>query len=150
MVDVATWATILGVGTTMLGVFFAFFRFVAAGTESVRADVFEQIRIARVESDQRITQVAEVEMRSRNAMIGNVSTVAKKIEIDLERLKREAVRREEMASLESRMNAILMKIETKLDHLVEKLGDWRGLEAQIKVTGERIEGISKRLERNDL
>jgi hypothetical protein len=103
-----------------------------------------------VESDQRITQVAEVEMRSRNAMIGNVSTVAKKIEIDLERLKREAVRREEMASLESRMNAILMKIETKLDHLVEKLGDWRGLEAQIKVTGERIEGISKRLERNDL
>jgi hypothetical protein len=148
--DVTSWATILGVGTTILGVFFAFFRFVASGTEAIRTEMGEQLRIARNEGEARITKMAETEMRSRNAMIGNVTAVTKKIDADLDRLKRESVRREEMASLEARMNGILMKIETKLDYLVEKLGDWRGLEAQIKLTGERLDGISKRLERNDL
>ncbi len=148
--DVATWATLVGVGTTLLGVFFAFFRFITAGTEAVRTELGEQLRVARGETEQRISKVAEAEMRARNAVVGSVSATTKKIEVDLERVKREAVRREEMASLETRMNTILMKIETKLDHLVEKFGDWRGLEAQIKMTGERLDGISKRLERNDL
>jgi len=148
--DVMSWAAILGAGTTILGMFFAFFRFVASGTEAVRTEMGEQIRIARNESELRITKVAETEMRSRNTMIGNVTAVTKKIEADLDRVKRESVRREEMASLETRMNGILMKIETKLDYVVEKLGDWKGLEAQIKLTGERLDGISKRLERNDL
>jgi len=148
--DVMNWATLLGAGTTVLGVFFAFFRFVASGTEAVRTEISEQLRIARTESELRMTKMAETEMRSRNAMIGNVTSATKKIEADLDRVKRESVRREEMASLEARMNGILMKIETKLDYLVEKLGDWRGLEAQIKLTGERLDGISKRLERNDL
>jgi hypothetical protein len=134
----------------MLGVFFAFFRFLASGTEAVRAEMGEELRVVRNEQELRVSKMVEAEMRSRNAMIGNVTAVTKKIEGDLERLKREAVRREEVASLETRMNAILMKIETKLDYLVEKLGDWRGLEAQIKLTGERLDGISKRLERSDL
>jgi hypothetical protein len=148
--DVAAWATLLGVGTTMLGVFFAFFRFVAAGTDAVRAELSEQLRAASTESEVRINKIAESETRSRNIMMGNITALTTKIETDLDRLKRETVRREELASHETRMNAILVKIETKLDGIVEKVGDWRGLEAQIKLTGERLDGISKRLERRNL
>jgi hypothetical protein len=134
----------------MLGLLFTFVRFVGAGIESVRMEMAEQVRAARVESEARLEKIVESELKSRHLMIGNITAITSKIETDLDRLKRESVRREEVTSLENRMNTILLKIETKLDSLVSRLGDLRGLEAQIKATGERLDEISKRLERSEL
>ena len=148
-VDVASWAALLGLGMTMLGLLFTFFRFVGTGIESVRTELAELVRAARSDSEGRIEKIAESELKSRHVMIGNMTTVTSKIEADIDRLKRETVRREEMTSLENRMNSILMKIETKLEGLVEKFSDWRGLVGQIKSTGERLVGIAKRFHRSD-
>ena len=148
--DVATGVALIGLVMTMLGLLFTFVRFVGSRIESVRTELSEQVRSVRTESELRVEKLGESEGKSRHSMAGNITAITTKIEADLDRLRRETVRREEMASLEARMNVILMKIETKLDGLFEKFSEWRGLEAQMKSTGERLDGIAKRLERSNL
>ena len=131
----------------------ALFRMVTAAGEKL-APVLEA---TRKELEAEIAKQALVAANSLNEYraLSN-ATVAKlesgtaahltKLEGDIERLKRDAVRREDMAAIESRLTAMLVKMENKVDTITDKLMGFALLEKQVQTMDVRLSDTLRRAE----
>ena len=76
----------------------------------------------------------------------NTAAALSKLDTDIERLKREAVRREDMSAIESRLTAMLVKMENKVDQITDKLMGFSLLEKQVQTIDLRLSDNIRRTE----
>ena len=114
---------------------FALFRLVQNTSEAVRKEVLAEV-----------DKQAALASKSRHDTNANNATTILKMDVEIERLKRETVRREDMAAIESRLTAAVAKIESKVDHITDKLSGFKMLEKQVENIDARLETAIRRLE----
>jgi hypothetical protein len=68
------------------------------------------------------------------------------MEQDIRTIQREAVRHEQLSSLENRLQGGLAKIEVKVDKLAENAAEIIAIRAQLAGVGTRVERINDRLD----
>jgi hypothetical protein len=131
---------ITGVQISLLAVMFtagaalwALYRLVTTGAESVRKELLAEI-----------DKQAALAAKSIHDKANAATAITVKIEAELERLKRETVRREDMAAIENRLTAMFAKIETKVDAVGEKLAGFAALEKQVLALDTRLENALRR------
>ena len=131
----------------------ALFRMVAAAGEKL-APVLDA---TRKELDAEIAKQALVSANALNEyralanatiakLESNANASITKLEADIERLKRDAVRREDMSAIESRLTAMLVKMENKVDAITDKLMGFALLEKQVQTIDVRLSDSLRRAE----
>lgn len=126
-----TLASFVGACMSVLGGAWALVRYFHGRIESV------------VEHTESLISIAEErQSKLRHDALNNVHVAIARLDLNLEQLRREAVRREEMSQLELRFGSRLEKIETRL----EKMGEL------LPMIVERLDGLKQAnlqiLERN--
>jgi hypothetical protein len=84
--------------------------------------------------------------RARHDLANQTQTAMIRLEQDVERLKREAVRKEDLSAIENRITHIIGKMDTKVDLLNEKLVPLLALEKQVMSIDNRLNEALRRLE----
>lgn len=125
--------TLLGLLFTAGGALWALYRLVTSGAESVRKEAFAEI-----------DKQAALASKSIHDKSNATQIIITKLDADLERLKRETVRREDMAAIEARLTAMFTKIEIKVDAVAEKLAGFSALEKQVQGLENRLESVLRR------
>lgn len=121
------------------GALWALFRLVTTSAEGVRK-----------EAEANVEKTAAVEGKARHDLANNIQIQLAKFENELERLKRETVRREDMAAIENRLTAAFTKIETKVDTISERLQALPSLEGRITGVDSRLDAVIRRLDGKEL
>lgn len=126
----------------------ALFRLVSTSTGAIRTELMAEIAATRATiGTVRAELVGEIEKqaalasKSRHDMSNLMQLNMNRIEVDVERLKREAVRREDMNAIENRLTAMLTKMEGKVDLIAEKVGAFAVLEKQVHSIDTRLTSI---------
>lgn len=126
----------------------ALFRLVNTTTQSVRTELVAEIAASRAtigtvraELIGEIEKQAALASKSRHDQANLIQLNMNRIEVDVERLKREAVRREDMSAIENRLTAMLTKMEGKVDIIAEKVGAFTVLEKQVQQIDSRLSSI---------
>lgn len=119
---------VIGLLFTAAAALWAVYRLINAGPEAVRKEL-----IAEIEKQ------AALSSKSIHDKANAFQTVTTKLEVDIERLKRETVRREDMAAIEQRLTTMFVKMETKVDTIVDKLAGFAVLERQVQALTNRLE-----------
>ena len=91
-----------------------------------------------------IDKQAAINDRGRHDLRNAVHTSFTKVETDIDRLKREAVRREDMSAIETRLTAMLQKVETKLDKMGEQINGYTSLEKQVGNLERHMNDVARR------
>lgn len=119
----------IAVVLTMLGSAFVLFRFISSEAN----------------------RVSGLQDRARQDLAAAMNAEMEKLDRGLEQLKREAVRREEIKTMEDRLTTLNSKLETKIDRALEVLGPMnermetiRAGQADLSKRFERLELIEKR------
>lgn len=99
------------------------------------------VEAAKKEALLTIDRSAEAEGKLRHSLANTMQTVVTELRRDLEIVKREGVRREEMTAMEARLVARSDKIEVKLDHVSERLAEIASLSSMVRTNGERLERL---------
>lgn len=91
---------------------------------------------------------AEVALASktRHDMANSLQVQLAKIEVEIDRLKRETVRRDELASIEARLTAMFSRVDNKMDLLNDKLVPLLALEKQVQSMDNRLGEALRRIE----
>lgn len=110
------------------GAMFALFRLVTNTAEAVRKELMAEL-----------DKHDAVATKSRHDEKGNTTTVIMRLEGEVDRLKRETVRREDMTAIETRLTAAVVKIESKVDQITDKLAGFRILERQVESIDARLQ-----------
>ena len=141
----SAYFALIALMVTLGGVLWTLFRMVAdAGNkqapviEAARKELSAEIEGARRELAAEIDKQVAINDRGRHDLRNTVQNSFTKVETDLDRLKREAVRREDMSAIETRLTAMLAKMETKLDKMGEHLSDYKALEKQVGSMDARL------------
>ena len=104
------------------------------------------VEAAKKEALLTIDRSAEAEGKLRHSLANTMQTVVTELRRDLEIVKREGVRREEITAMEARLVARSDKIEVKLDHLGERLSEIASLSNVVRTTSDRLERFLSRHE----
>lgn len=118
---------------TMAGTIFGAFKWINATVEA-----------AKKEALLTIDRSAEAEGKLRHSLANTMQTIVTELRRDLEMVKREGVRREEMTAMEARLVARSDKIEVKLDHVSERLAEIASLSSIVRANAERLERFLSR------
>ena len=102
------------------------------------------VEAAKKEALLTIDRSAEAEGKLRHSLANTMQTVITELRRDLELVKREGVRREEMTAMEARLVARSDKIEVKLDHVSERLAEIASLSNLVRTNSDRIERFLRR------
>lgn len=136
------YISMASVALAALVALFGGFRFVTAQVESLRREIASAEEKARL----LVEKAAESESKQRHTLANTVQSTLASIQLEMRALQREAVRHEQMEALESRLNASLTKIETKVDRLAETAGKIVMLEQALSTLTGRIEKVADKLE----
>ena len=99
------------------------------------------VEAAKKEALLTIDRSAEAEGKLRHSLANTMQTVVTELRRDLELVKREGVRREEMTAMEARLVARSDKIEVKLDHVSERLAEIATLSSVVRANADRLERL---------
>lgn len=130
-VHIAAIAVLFTAGATLFGAF----KWINATVEA-----------AKKEALLTIDRSAEPEAKLRHSLANTMQTVVSELRRDLELVKRETVRREEMTAMEARLVARSDKIEVKLDHVSERLAELVSITGLVRANADRLERILSRHE----
>ena len=130
-VHIAIIAVLFTAGATLFGAF----KWISATVEA-----------AKKEALLTIDRSAEAEGKLRHSLANTMQTVVTELRRDLEVVKREGVRREEMTAMEARLVARSDKIEVKLDHVSERLAELVSLTGVVRANSDRLERVLSRYE----
>ena len=97
------------------------------------------VEAAKKEALLTIDRSAEAEGKLRHSLANTMQTIVTELRRDLELVKREGVRREEMTAMEARLVARSDKIEIKLDHVSERLAEIASLSNLVRSNADRLE-----------
>ena len=101
--------------------------------------VSSMVEAAKKEALLTIDRSAEAEGKLRHSLANTMQTIVTELRRDLELVKREGVRREEMTAMEARLVARSDKIEIKLDHVSERLAEIASLSNLLRANSDRLE-----------
>lgn len=87
--------------------------------------------------------------KSRHDMGNALQAMIGKIDLDVDRLKRETVRRDELSAIEARLGQMFTKVETKMDLLSDRLASLLALEKQVQNVDNRLAEALRRLDKRD-
>lgn len=110
MMEAGAIASAVVAALAVFGALFTSFRYFVASIEAVR-----------VEASGALKAQAAQDSKARHDAANMLTVNQTRLENDVERLKRETVRREEITALETRMTAGQTRIENKVDKLDEKI-----------------------------
>lgn len=125
---------ILGAGATIISVTLALVGFIMTQARSTR-DAWQAADRA----------LAEGEAKARHTLSSTLQTAVSKLEGEIDRLKREAYRREEAQQLETRLGTSLSRLEAKLDRHGEQMAQLVVLDASVKHCTEQMAQLTTRL-----
>lgn len=108
--DVTTFVSVIVAIIAVIGMIFGSFGYFNKQLEAVRKEGLGAVA----------TQAA-LDSKARHDSHNVATTVSLRLESDIERLKRETVRRDELTSLEARVKEGQNRIEAKVDKVDEKL-----------------------------
>lgn len=120
----------IGVVISLVGMAIAIYRSIGTGDENVRKELYEKI-----------TDVEDGIERARSTERGGFQAMLSRLENDLERLKRETVRREELQQLETRLTQQVGKIEAQIGRIGDRLSALAVLEATSKQNADRLDRL---------
>ena len=143
--DLATFATALIALVTLCGFIYQIARGFTIKLDTVSKTLALAIDNAKIENALRIEKLEASESGKRHDERSAFQASVLKIENELNRLQRETVRKEELASLEIRMNNMLAKIESKLDAITDRMADWKVIEAKLKGLTDQFDKIVTKL-----
>lgn len=142
--EIGSVTSIVSVSLALLVTLFGVFRYITAQVDSIR----REIDTAEKNSQLQAEKVGEAEARQRHQANNNMQVILTKLEQDIRTLQREAVRHEQLAALENRLQGALSKIEVKVDKLSETAGEIVAIRSQLVAVNSRLERISDRLDEN--
>lgn len=125
----------IGLLITAGGTLWALFRLVTTSADSVRREMMAEIE-----------KSATAAAKGKHDLANQMQLSFGKMESEIDRLKRETVRREDMAAIENRLGAMFTKIETKVDNITDKLAGFTILEKQVQSIDKRLDDAIRRLE----
>ena len=124
--DIAIVSQAVGI----IGGLFAFYKYFSS-----------QIAASRKEADAKLEKVIEAEAKSRHSMNNSLHAITSVLDRDLELVKSDFVRRDELRALESRLVSRSEKLEMKLDHIGDRMVGLLALEPQVKAINDRLERL---------
>lgn len=128
------------------GALWALFRLVTSSADQVRRDGEVAINSLRDQLKAEIDKEAALASKSRHDVANFIQVQLTKLDGEIERLKRETVRREDMQAIEGRLTTAMAKMESKVDTLGERLGAFSMLEKQVQQLDRRLDALLSRLE----
>jgi chromosome segregation ATPase len=140
--ELGSVASIVSVSLALLVSLAGIFRYITAQVDSLR----REIDIAEKNSQLQSEKVGEGEARQRHQANNSLQVILAKLEQDIRTLQREAVRHEQLAALENRIQGALNKIEVKVDKLAETAAEIVAIRSQLTTVNSRLERISDRLD----
>lgn len=140
--ELGSITSLVSVTLAMLLALLGGFRYVTAQVESLRREITGVEKSALLMSE----KAGEAEARQRHQANNSMQIIITKLEQDIRTLQREAVRHEQLASLETRLQGGLNKIETKVDKLAESATEIVSIRTQLTIVNGRLERISDRLD----
>jgi uncharacterized protein YqgV (UPF0045/DUF77 family) len=133
----------LGVLITVIAGLWGIFKVLTSGTEAAKDVAREGDESLRKEMIAEIAKVDAVFSKSIHDKYNSITALFTRLEVEIDRLKRETVRREEMTAIEARLTAAFTKIEGKLDNMTEKLAILGPLEKQVQAFETRLEAANR-------
>lgn len=140
--ELGSVTSIVSVALAILIALAGIFRYITAQVDSIRREIDTAEKNSQLQSE----KVGEAEARQRHQANNSMQVVVSKLELDIRTLQREAVRHEQLAALESRIQGALTKIETKVDKLAETAAEIVAIRTQLTIVNSRLERISDRLD----
>lgn len=140
--EIGSVASFISIAIAVLVALAGTFRFIATQVESLRREIDSAEKNAQLIAD----KAAEAEARQRHQANNGMQIVVTKLEQDIRTLQREAVRHEQLTSLETRLQGGLNKIEVKVDKLAESATEIVSIRTQLTIVNGRLERISDRLD----
>lgn len=125
----------IGLVLTAVVSLWSLFKLVTSSAESVRKELLAEI-----------DKTDALASKGRHELANLMQVQLTKMETELDRLRRETVRREDMAAIEGRLTSMFTKIETKVDVITERLAQFPALEKQVQSIDSRLDGAIRRLE----
>lgn len=116
------------------GALWALFKLIQNTTDAVRKELMAGL-----------DKQEAVNSKTRHDEKAGVTAMILKLEVEVDRLKRETVRREDMAAIETRLTAAVVKIEGKVDTMVEKLSSLKSVERQVENLDARLQLVVPRM-----
>lgn len=132
--------TALGAIIAVIAGLWGVFKVLTSGTDAAKQVAREGDDSLRKEMLSEMGKVEAVLSKSVHDKNNAIQSMFTRLDTDVDRLKRETVRREEMAAIESRLTAASAKIEGKLDAMLEKLVVLGPLEKQVAALENRLDG----------
>lgn len=130
-----TTLTLIALVLSLLGTAFAVSRGITAQIEGLRKELGAEIQ-----------HKCDEEAKNRHKMANDMQLICGKLETSQQQLARDTVRREDHTSFEARVTAQFTKLESRVEHVAERLGILPVLEAQTKSNGITLDKIFTRLD----
>jgi vacuolar-type H+-ATPase subunit D/Vma8 len=140
--EIGSVSSIISVTLAILVTLFGTFRYITAQVDSLRREIDTAEKNAQLQAE----KVGEAEARQRHQANNTMQILTTKMEQDIRTIQREAVRHEQLSSLENRLQGGLAKIEVKVDKLAENAAEIIAIRAQLAGVGTRVERINDRLD----
>ena len=89
---------------------------------------------------------SEAASKQRHDLANQFQITASTMRADIETLKREAVRKDEVTAMDNRWSGNFVRLEAKLDRVAEQLSHVAALEVSIRSCSEQLGTVAKRLD----
>ena len=90
--------------------------------------------------------MGESASKQRHDLANQFHITCSTMRADIETLKREAVRKDEVTAMDNRWSGNFVRLEAKLDRLAEQLSQVAALEVSIRSCSEQLGTVAKRLD----
>ena len=90
--------------------------------------------------------MSEVAAKQRHDLANQFQMSASTMRADIETLKRETVRKDEVTAMDNRWSGNFVRLEAKLDRVAEQLSQVAALEVSIRSCSEQLSSVGKRLD----
>ena len=127
---------------TGFGVVVALLGYVSTQSKNLREVISTGDASARTYSDTLFAQTG----KSRHDLANQMQLSSNMMRADIETLKREAVRKDEVTAMDNRWAGNFVRLEAKLDRLAEQLNHVAALEVGIRACSEQLASVAKRLD----
>lgn len=134
--------TLIGALAGIVTVVLALLGYVSSQSKALRETIMSGDKASVVEA----ARLCDGEGKQRHSMANVMQTQVVQVRNDVETLKREAVRRDDLNALDVRWGQSLSRLESKLDRQAEQLTELAALKATMASCTERLGEVMKRLD----
>lgn len=141
-VDLSGITAIVSATLALLAFVIGGFRYMTAGFDAIRREIVAVKDNAQLVAD----KVGESEAKQRHSQYNAAQALIGRVESDVRTLQREAVSQEQLVAVEARLTVSVGKVESKVDKIVEQVGEITALRTVLSQVTERLGRISDRLD----